>query len=172
MRKLRNSELNRLSINEFKQAKKLPIRVVLDDVRSHHNVGSIFRTCDAFRIEQLVLGGITPLPPHPEIEKTALGATSSVAWVPTKDLAAYLETHPYGKLTALEHTSNSELINNNLLLAGPITLIFGNEVKGVSNKILDICDQILEIPQLGTKHSFNVSVSVGITLWEAARSII
>ena len=172
MRKLRNSELNRLSIQEFKEADKLPIRVVLDDVRSHHNVGSIFRTCDAFRIQELVLGGITPCPPHSEIEKTALGATESMVWKEAPDLAAYLTQNPFGKLIALEHTSKSTMLGKGVAMVGPITLVFGNEVKGVSEEILALCDGIVEIPQLGTKHSFNVSVSAGIALWEVARNYI
>ena len=172
MRKLRNSELNRLSIQEFKEADKLPIRVVLDDVRSHHNVGSIFRTCDAFRIQELVLGGITPCPPHSEIEKTALGATESMVWSEAPNLAAYLTQNPFGKLIALEHTSKSTMLGKGVAMVGPITLVFGNEVKGVSEEILALCDGIIEIPQLGTKHSFNVSVSAGIALWEVARNYI
>jgi tRNA G18 (ribose-2'-O)-methylase SpoU len=170
MRKLRNSELNRLSVQGFKEAAKLPIRVVLDDVRSHHNVGSIFRTCDAFRVNELVLGGITPIPPHQEIEKTALGATRSVVWVAQPNLALFLKDNPYGTLIALEHTSKSELLGSLEILAGPITLVFGNEVKGVSDEVLSLCDKVIEIPQLGTKHSFNVSVSVGIALWEFVQS--
>lgn len=150
----------------------MPIRVVLDDVRSHHNVGSIFRTCDAFRIEKLVLGGITPVPPHPEIEKTALGATTSVNWISVPNLSSYLIKNSYGRLIALEHTNSSKILGKSEEPAEAVTLVFGNEVKGVSEEILRLCENILEIPQLGTKHSFNVSVSVGITLWEFGRRIM
>lgn len=174
MRKLRNSELNRLTVEEFKQAKKLPIIVVLDDVRSHHNVGSIFRTCDALRVSRLVLGGITPVPPHPDIEKTALGATQSVVWAYQKDLAKFLEQESNSTKIALEHTSNSESILDFKVddLDKPLILVFGNEVKGVSHEVLEECDHILEIPQYGTKHSFNVSVSAGIAVWEFAKAFI
>jgi len=171
MRKLRNSELNRLSVKAFKEAAKLPIRVVLDDVRSHHNVGSIFRTCDAFRVSELILGGITPIPPHQEIEKTALGATMSVVWSAQPNLALFLKNNHFGPLIALEHTSQSELLGSLEILDGPLTLVFGNEVKGVSDEVLSLCDKVLEIPQMGTKHSFNVSVSVGIALWEFVRNL-
>lgn len=174
MRKLRNSELNRLSVDEFKRANKLPITVVLDDVRSHHNVGSIFRTCDALRIEKVVLGGITPTPPHPEIEKTALGATLSMDWEYSEDLLRFLsDSKKQGyHMVALEHTDESISIMDHLIGQNgkPVLLIFGNEVKGVQDAILKECDSILEIPQAGTKHSFNVSVSAGIALWEIAKS--
>jgi tRNA G18 (ribose-2'-O)-methylase SpoU len=172
MRKLRNSELNRLSLDEFHESKKLPIRVVLDDVRSLHNVGSIFRICDAFRVSQLVLGGITALPPHPEIEKTALGATESVSWYSASDLVTYLREQPFGELIALEHTSTSYVLNECTSFNKPVTLVFGNEVKGVSNEVLALCQAVYEIPQLGTKHSLNVSVSAGIAIWEFAKAFI
>ena len=170
MRKLRNSELNRLSVEEFRQAQKLPIRVVLDDVRSLHNVGSSFRTCDAFRVSAIVLGGITPTPRNREIEKTALGATRSVAWSYWEDLPRFLEKNPFGELVALEHTSTSNTLLKKVHETKPITLVFGNEVKGVSEKVLSLCNYVYEIPQLGTKHSMNVSVSAGIAIWEFAKS--
>ena len=172
MRKLRNSELNRLSLQDFHDAKKLPIRVVLDDVRSLHNVGSIFRTCDAFRISQLVLGGITPVPPHAEIEKTALGATASVHWCYTPNVPKFLTENPFGELVALEHTDTSSSILNKTNHESAVTLVFGNEVKGVSSNVLQLCNAVYEIPQLGTKHSMNVSVSAGIAIWEWARRFI
>ena len=172
MRKLRNSELNRLTIQEFKDAEKLPIQVVLDDVRSLHNVGSIFRTCDAFRVSRLILGGITPVPPNPEIEKTALGATETVSWLYVNDLSSYLAENASGKLIALEHTDASKSLLEKQNLKEPVTLVFGNEVKGVSKGVLEICDVVYEIPQIGTKHSFNVSVSAGIAIWEFAKTFI
>ncbi len=171
MRKLRNSELNRLSVEEFKQAVKLPITVVLDDVRSHHNVGSIFRTCDALRISRIVLGGITPTPPHADIEKTALGATESVEWIYEKNLVDFFEKENNAVKIALEHTSKSESILEFKYekTNKPIILVFGNEVKGVGQELLERCNYVLEIPQYGTKHSFNVSVSAGIAVWEFAK---
>jgi 23S rRNA (guanosine2251-2'-O)-methyltransferase len=173
MRKLRNSELNRLSVAEFKKAKKLPFTIVLDDVRSHHNVGSIFRTCDALRVERLVLGGITPVPPHPDIEKTALGATASVTWHYVDDVTSYINHHlNAGKgIIALEHTNTSKSILDFQLPATTesLVLVFGNEVKGVQQRVLERCDHILEIPQIGTKHSLNVSVSAGMAIWEFAK---
>lgn len=169
MRKLRNSELNRLSVDDFRSAEKLPIRVVLDDVRSLHNVGSVFRTCDAFRVSELILGGITPTPPSPEIEKTALGATETVKWQHITDISTYLKANKFGKLVALEQTTNSVSLANHIPSTEPFTLVFGNEVKGVNFKVLSICDDVFEIPQLGTKHSLNISVSAGIALWVFAQ---
>ncbi len=148
--------------------------MALDDVRSMHNVGSVFRTCDAFRIERLILGGITPIPPLAEIEKTALGATDSVEWVYEKNLASAilaLKTKGY-KIVAFEHTSESVSITDYLFLKTNCVLIFGNEVKGISSKVLSVCDAVIEIPQFGTKHSLNISVSAGIGIWEFAKKLI
>lgn len=174
MRKLRNSELNRLSTEEFKQIDKLPIIVALDDVRSMHNVGSVFRTSDAFRIERLILGGITPVPPLAEIEKTALGATESVEWTYERNLlkAILLLKREGYRIIAFEHTSKSILITDNESSQEKCVLIFGNEVKGISAEVLAACDLIIEIPQLGTKHSLNISVSAGIGIWEFAKNFI
>jgi tRNA G18 (ribose-2'-O)-methylase SpoU len=174
MRKLRNSELNRLSTAEFKRADKLPIIVALDDVRSMHNVGSVFRTSDAFKVERLILGGITPAPPLAEIEKTALGSTQSVDWVSEQDLkSALISLKKDGyTLVSFEQTSVSGPISNYVFNKSKVVLVFGNEVKGVSLDILKICDQVVEIPQFGTKHSLNISVSAGIGIWEFAKQFI
>ncbi len=174
MRKLRNSELKRLSTEEFKAIKKLPIIVALDDVRSMHNVGSVFRTSDSFTVEKILLGGITPVPPMVEIEKTALGATSSVDWLYSEDLKSSLlnlKNEGY-KVFAFEHSSESISVLNSNWNGEKVVLVFGNEVKGVSLDVLKICDEIIEIPQFGTKHSLNISVSVGIGLWEFVRKMI
>jgi tRNA G18 (ribose-2'-O)-methylase SpoU len=172
MRKLRNSELNRLSTEEFKKVEKIPVKVVLNDVRSMHNVGSVFRTCDAFRIEELVLGGITPVPPNPEIEKTALGATQSMVWQHVPELIPYLQTVKSSGYTliALEQTSSSiSILEADNITGNKKALIFGNEVKGVDLEVLKLCDYVVEIPQFGTKHSLNISVSAGIAIWEFAK---
>lgn len=172
MRKLRNSELNRLSTEEFKQAEKLQIKVILDDVRSMHNVGSVFRTCDAFRLDEIVLGGFTPVPPHPEIEKTALGATQSMTWQHVQNLVPFVEKlkHEGWRILAIEQTTQSVMLQNLVLEADEkVVLVFGNEVTGVSQSIVALSDDVVEIPQFGTKHSLNVSVSAGIALWEVSK---
>lgn len=174
MRKLRNSELKRVSTEEFKKTQKLPIIVVLDDVRSMHNVGSVFRTCDAFKIDQLILGGITPIPPLPEIEKTALGSTESVDWIHQIKLIDYLAAKRKEGYTVLafEHTSKSKSLLDFEEDGRSLILIFGNEVKGVSDEVLALCDEVIEIPQYGTKHSLNISVSAGIGIWEIAKTFL
>lgn len=174
MRKLRNSELNRLSTEEFKRIVKLPIIVALDDVRSMHNVGSVFRTSDAFKVEKLILGGITPTPPLAEIEKTALGSTKSVDWIHEATLAKALILYKQMgfQVIGFEHTSNSILITDFRLSSNRVVLIFGNEVKGISTEVLELCDYVVEIPQYGTKHSLNISVSAGIGIWEFAKQFI
>lgn len=172
MRKLRMSELNRLSTEEFKEAPKHPIVVVLDNVRSLLNVGSVFRTSDAFLVEELHLCGLTARPPHREMQKTALGATESVDWKyfeNTLDAVSELKDKGY-KLLALEQTENSVPLQDfNFNKVGKIALIFGNEVKGVSTEVLAQCHAAIEIPQFGTKHSINISVSAGIALWHAVQ---
>ena len=171
MRKLRNSELNRLSTEEFRSVEKFPIIVALDDVRSMHNVGSVFRTADAFKVQELLLGGITPVPPLPEIEKTALGATESVKWMYVENLLEKiqkLKAEGY-RVIGFEHTSKSENILFSSVNKDKVVLIFGNEVKGISENLLKYCDDIIEIPQFGTKHSLNISVSAGIGIWEFAK---
>ncbi len=170
MRKLKTSEMHRLSIEEFKQSKKMPVVVVLDNVRSLYNVGSIFRTCDAFRVSELLLCGITACPPNVEIHKTALGAEDAVEWKyfqQTEQAMEYLRTACYTVLCA-EQCEGSTPIHQ--VLEGKqeekYALVFGNEVSGVRQSIVDQCDGCIEIPQMGTKHSLNVSVAAGVVLWE------
>lgn len=196
MRKLRTIEMNRLSIDEFKQADKLPLIVVLDDVRSLYNVGSVFRTCDAFRVEAIYLCGITATPPSNEIHKTALGAEDSVDWKYFKTTEeAVEELHHNGyfvysveqaegstKLNELERESNASInISSSTKDEIPhssqftthnsqFAVVFGNEVKGVHQSVIDLSDGCLEIPQFGTKHSMNVSVTAGIVIWEFAKA--
>jgi tRNA G18 (ribose-2'-O)-methylase SpoU len=206
MRKLKTIEMHRLTLEEFKEAEKLPLIVVLDDVRSLYNVGSVFRTGDAFRVEAVYLCGITATPPHPEIHKTALGGEESVDWryfENTED--AVRELHSRGCFvyaieqvegsTKLQEVFNSKFKIQNSKLADaqqtnpptnqqanpptiqqasppahqPTAIIFGNEVKGVKQSVVDMCDGCLEIPQFGTKHSLNVSVTAGIVIWEFAK---
>ena len=172
MRKLKNSELNRLSVDEFKQVEKLPIIVVLDNIRSLNNIGSVFRTSDAFLLEKIYLCGITAQPPHRDIHKTALGATESVEWEymeNTIECVTQLQSEGYHCL-AIEQAKNSVMLNQFDASKYPkIAVFFGNEVKGVQQEVIDKCDNCIEIPQLGTKHSLNVSVSAGIVLWEMSR---
>lgn len=174
MRKLKNNELNRLNLEEFKNQKKTPIVIVLDNVRSALNVGSIFRTSDAFLIEKIFLCGITPKPPHKEIRKTALGANDSVSWEyhnNSFDCVEKLKEQNY-MILSIEQATNATLLNNFILeKSKKVALIFGNEVNGVDQKIIDISDNCVEIPQFGTKHSFNISVSVGIVLWSIFQKI-
>lgn len=169
MRKLENSELVRLTKEEFKEHKKTPICIVLDDVRSLNNIGSIFRTADAFLIERIYLCGITATPPHKDIHKTALGATESVAWEYHKDILEVLRMlkgEGYG-IYSVEQAENAEMLNDfKGDRAKKYALVFGNEVKGVSQTVVSQSDGVLEIPQYGTKHSLNISVSVGIVIWD------
>ncbi|MBL4716811.1 MAG: RNA methyltransferase [Bacteroidia bacterium] len=174
MRKLKMSELNRLSLQEFKDSKKTPLVVILDNVRSLHNVGSVFRTADAFIIEKIYLCGITACPPHKDIQKTALGATDSVDWEyvkTTKDAVLRLKKEGY-KIIALEQTVNAILLDNFSPERGEkYVLILGHEVNGVVDEVLQLCDACLEIPQFGTKHSLNISVSAGIAIWEVFKKV-
>ncbi|KAA8481802.1 SpoU rRNA methylase family protein [Arcticibacter tournemirensis] len=169
VRKLKLDELNRASVEAFKQQKKLPVTVVLDNVRSMHNVGSIFRTCDGFAVEQIFLCGITGQPPHREIEKTALGATQSIDWkyfTEISEAIGELKSSGY-KIVAIEQALNSVMLNDFQPLNGlKYALIFGNEVNGVSDEAMKEIDTCIEIPQFGTKHSFNIVVSAGIVLWD------
>ena len=169
MRKLQNSELDRLNVDEFKQATKIPIIVVLDNIRSLNNIGSVFRTADAFLIDKIILCGITATPPHKDIRKTALGATQSVDWEYTEStLEAIQKLKSNGVQTiAIEQAENAIYLQdfsptNDKRLA----LVFGNEVKGVSQEVVSACDLVLEIPQFGTKHSLNISVSAGVVVWD------
>ena len=167
-RKLKLEELNRVSIADFKLQQKDPVVVLLDNVRSLHNVGSVFRTCDAMAVEKLYLCGITAKPPHREIQKTAIGATESVNWEYMEDAISII--HRYKKegytIISVEQTSNSTALGNYNWKNEKVLLVFGNEVDGVHQKIIDLSDFSLEIPQWGTKHSFNITVSVGIVLWD------
>lgn len=179
MRKLRTIEMKRLSVDEFKEARKLPLVVVLDNVRSLHNVGSVFRTCDAFRVEALHLCGITATPPMPEIHKTALGAEDSVAWHYYAFAEQSVEElHRQGyyvfAVEQVEHSTKLHHLAEKLSsLAGPAgyAIVLGNEVKGVQQSVVDQCDDCLEITQYGTKHSMNVSVTAGVVIWEIFRTL-
>jgi 23S rRNA (guanosine2251-2'-O)-methyltransferase len=174
MKKLKLEELGRISVDEFKKVDKLRITLVLDNIRSLHNVGSAFRTADAFLIEKIYLCGITGTPPHREIEKTALGATSSVEWsyvekpedaVRTMKDAGYL-------IAAVEQTDQSiQLHHFESASHQNICLVFGNEINGVSDEVISLADVALEIPQVGTKHSLNISVCLGIVVWELFKRI-
>jgi tRNA G18 (ribose-2'-O)-methylase SpoU len=172
MRKLQNNELGRLSVDQFRKSDKSPFVIVLDNVRSHNNVGSVFRTADAFRIEKICLCGITAKPPHRDIRKTALGATESVVWSyyeSTIDAITELKAGGY-KILAIEQADGSVgLQNYRIDPTMKYALIFGHEVNGVDQKAMDMCDTCIEIPQFGTKHSFNIAVSAGIVLWELNR---
>jgi len=175
MKKIQNAELNRLSVSAFKDSEKNPIVVVLDNVRSMNNIGSVFRTCDAFRVEQLYLCGITATPPHREIHKTALGATDSVSWEyfeDTKKAVACLKEEGYFIL-AVEQTDKSVHLNDYVPdKTKKMALIFGNEINGIDDEVLALCDFCLEIPQFGTKHSINISVSAGIILWDIVTKMV
>lgn len=172
MRKLKITELNRISAEEFKQVEKLPLIVVLDQVRSLYNVGSVFRSSDAFRVEALYLCGITATPPHAEIHKTALGAEDSVSWTyfkTTQEAVAQLKAEGV-EVWAVELVEGSVMLQDFKPQAGKrYAIILGNEVKGVQQDVVDECDGCIEIPQFGTKHSLNVSVTGGILIWEFAR---
>ena len=169
MRKLTIEELNRLSVEEFKECEKIPVIIILDNVRSLHNVGSVFRTSDAFLVEAVYLCGITGTPPHREINKTALGATETVIWKyfkKTKEAVEELKKINY-LLIAIEQVENSTNLNEFQINKNEkYALVFGNEVKGIDQDIIDLCDRCIEIPQHGTKHSLNISVSAGIVIWE------
>lgn len=169
MRKLANSELERKNIDEFKQANKTPLILVLDDIRSLHNIGSVFRTSDAFLVEKIYLCGITATPPNKEIHKTALGATDTVAWEYAKDVLEVINNLKQDNVAvyAIEQVENSIMLNDFQVNANQrYALVFGNEVKGVSQQAIHLCDGVIEIPQLGTKHSLNISVSAGIVVWD------
>lgn len=169
MRKLKTEELGRVGIEDFKKQDKLPITVILDNVRSMHNIGSIFRTSDGFAIEKIYLCGITAQPPHREIEKTALGATQSIEWAYSTDITDLIpELRAAGyKIIAIEQAANSVMLNDfQPKTSEKYALIFGNEVNGVSDEAMKLIDTCLEIPQFGTKHSFNIVVSAGIVLWD------
>ena len=168
-KKLKIDEMARLSVAEFKESEKTPLVVVLDHVRSLHNIGSVFRTADAFRVESLCLCGITACPPHPEMHKTALGAEDSVDWryvEHTLDAVMDLQAEGY-EVWAIEQAHHSTLLHEWQPVAGKkYAVVLGNEVKGVQQEVIDRCDGCIEIPQFGTKHALNVSVTAGIVIWE------
>lgn len=169
MRKLENSELNRKSIADFKMAEKTAIIIILDDIRSLNNIGSVFRTADAFLVEKIYLCGITATPPNKEIHKTALGATDTVAWEHHNNVLEVIENLKKEQIPvfAIEQVENAIFLNDFQVEKNKkYALIFGNEVFGVSQKAIEICDGTIEIPQLGTKHSLNISVSAGIVIWD------
>ena len=175
MRKLRTIEMQRLSVDEFHEAKKLPLTVVLDDVRSLYNVGSVFRSSDAFRVEAVYLCGITATPPHPEIHKTALGGEDSVAWRYFNTATEAVQSlHDDGvTVYSIEQVEGSTKLQNLQLDTDKrYAVVFGNEVKGVHQEVVDMSDGCLEIPQFGTKHSLNVSVTAGMVIWEVAKQFI
>jgi tRNA G18 (ribose-2'-O)-methylase SpoU len=168
MRKLSMDELNRKSVDDFKQADKKPVIVVLDNIRSMHNVGSVFRTSDAFLVEAIFLCGYTPQPPHRDINKTALGATETVDWLffeKTTDAVKALKEKGY-KVYAIEQVENSISLQKFPSNNESIAVVFGNEVEGVDDEVLKLVDGSIEIPQLGMKHSLNISVAAGIVLWK------
>src|SRR5512133_1522365 len=169
MRKLSTSELNRLSVDQFRAGEKSPLVVVLDNIRSQQNTGSVFRTADAFRVKAVYLCGITATPPHREIHRAALGATESVEWEyfpSTEDALVRLRSEGY-LLVGIEQTDRSVYLGDFVPPEGrKLALVFGNEVSGLSDAVLPLLDACIEIPQFGTKHSFNVAVSAGIVLWE------
>lgn len=169
MRKLLNEELDRLSVEVFKKVDKIPFMVVLDNVRSLHNIGSLFRTADAFRLEGIFLCGITATPPHREIHKTALGATDSVHWEyreKTTDAITELKGDGY-QIFSVEQVEGAVMLDQ-VQLSGDqkYALVFGHEIRGVEQRVVDMSDQCIEIPQYGTKHSLNISVAAGIVIWE------
>ena len=169
MRKLENSELERKSVEDFKQSDKTPIILILDDIRSLHNIGSVFRTADAFLIEKIYLCGITATPPNKEIHKTALGATETVTWEHYKNVLEVIENLKSEEILvyAIEQVENAIFLDNfQPDNSKKYALVFGNEVYGVSQEAVKLCDGTIEIPQLGTKHSLNISVSAGIVVWD------
>ncbi|MDO7172939.1 RNA methyltransferase [Mariniflexile sp. AS56] len=169
MRKLKNSELDRLSVEDFKDVKKTPIIVVLDNIRSLNNIGSVFRTSDAFLVEKIYLCGITATPPHKDIHKTALGSTDTVDWEyaeNTLELIEKLKTEQV-KIISIEQAENATMLDQFIPETDTTyALIFGNEVKGVAQNVVSASDVVLEIPQFGTKHSLNISVSCGVAVWD------
>lgn len=175
LRKLKITEMNRLTVEEFKEAAKLPLVVVLDEVRSLHNIGAVFRTSDAFLVNSIYLCGITATPPHPEMHKTALGAEYTVEWKYFKNtLDAVEELHKEGyTVMSIEQCEGSMMLDKLEVEAGKkYAIVMGNEVKGVQQEVVNRCDGCIEIPQYGTKHSLNVSVTAGIVLWEFANRLM
>jgi tRNA G18 (ribose-2'-O)-methylase SpoU len=175
MRKLENKELDRKSVEGFKEAQKTPLIIVLDDIRSLHNIGSVFRTSDAFLIEKIYLCGITAVPPNKEIHKTALGATETVSWEYHKDVLSVIDHLKKDNVAvfAIEQVENAIFLQDfKVEKEKKYALVFGNEVYGVSQKAIEICDGTIEIPQLGTKHSLNISVTAGIVVWDLFKKML
>jgi len=173
MRKLSMDELNRKSVDEFKGSEKMPVMVVLDNIRSMHNVGSVFRTADAFLLRGIYLCGYTPQPPHRDIHKTALGATETVEWkyaATTVEAVKMLKDEGYSIFAVEQVQSSIPLQQFDINQHSPVAVVFGNEVSGVQDEVLKLCDGCIEIPQLGMKHSLNISVAAGIVLWELVRN--
>jgi 23S rRNA (guanosine2251-2'-O)-methyltransferase len=169
MRKLKNNELNRITVAEFKTTPKTPLIVVLDNIRSLNNIGSVFRTSDAFLIEKIYLCGITATPPNKDIHRTALGATESVAWEYVEDTLSLIKKLKEAKVNvlAIEQAENSTKLDTFQPIKGEIyAIVMGNEVKGVQQEVVNASDLCIEIPQLGTKHSLNISVTTGVVLWD------
>ena len=169
MRKLKNSELDRLTVDEFKKTDKIPLIVILDNIRSLNNIGSVFRTSDAFLIEKIYLCGITAQPPHKDIHKTALGATETVAWEYAEDTLEVVEKLKSKNIIvcAIEQAQNSIMLQDfSIKLNQKYAIVMGNEVKGVQQEVVSSSDYCIEIPQFGTKHSLNISVSCGVVLWD------
>lgn len=174
MRKLKNSELGRLDVEAFKDTAKIPLIVVLDNIRSLNNIGSVFRTSDAFLIEKIYLCGITAIPPHKEIHKTALGATESVDWEYIEDTVDLIQRLKKENVVvaSIEQAENSTMLQDfNTDSAKKYAVVFGNEVKGVQQEVVSNSDHCIEIPQFGTKHSLNISVSAGVVLWDLFKKI-
>ena len=174
MRKLKNNELGRISVEAFKQTQKTPLIVVLDNIRSLNNVGSVFRTSDAFLIEKIYLCGITATPPNKEIHKTALGATESVDWEYVEDTVALVQSLQENnvEVAAIEQVENSIKLNDFTPTKNKkLAIVMGNEVKGVQQAVVNACDYQIEIPQVGTKHSLNISVSCGVVLWDLFKKL-
>jgi len=174
MRKLKNNELNRLDVAGFKKAEKMPLIIILDNIRSLNNIGSVFRTADAFLIQKIYLCGITAQPPHKDIHKTALGATDSIDWVYVDSTISVLEQLKKDgvKTISIEQVEGAIALQDfKIDKKETYALIFGNEVKGVQQNVVNLSDYCIEIPQFGTKHSLNISVSVGVVLWEFVKNI-
>jgi tRNA G18 (ribose-2'-O)-methylase SpoU len=174
MRKLENSELERKSVADFKTSAKTPLIIVMDDIRSLHNIGSVFRTADAFLVEKIYLCGITATPPHKEIQKTALGATDTVAWEHQKSVTEVIQKLRSENVTifAVEQVEKAFLLDEFIAdTTKKYALVFGNEVYGVAQEAIALCDGCIEIPQLGTKHSLNIAVSAGIVIWDLFKQL-